>query len=90
MEFNISDEKLEQIIEKEAARYVAARIERVMNDGKAYWFSQQNIENLTRDIIARKIIFDSVDQIYDLLKTEEFLRRISDCIVGHLKDSMYE
>ena len=86
MDFNISDEKLEQIIEKEIGRYVRDRVERVMNDGKAYWFSQQNIENITRDVVMRKVTSDLMSQIFNSLKTDEFLKRLSDCIAGQMRD----
>ena len=65
MDFNISDEKLEQIIEREIGRYVRDRVERVMNDGKAYWFSQQNIEEITRDVVMRKVTSDLMSQIFN-------------------------
>lgn len=38
MEFSLSDEKLERLVEKEIAHYVREQVERVMNNGKAYWF----------------------------------------------------
>lgn len=90
MDFNISDEKLEQLVEKEIAHYVRERVERVMNDGKAYWFSQQNIENITRDVVMRKVTTDSVKQIIDMIKTDEFIHRLSDCIAGQIRDYICE
>lgn len=89
MDFNISDEKLEQLVEKEIARYVRERVERVMNDGKAYWFSQQNIENITRDVVMRKITMDSLNEICQKLKTDEFIHRLSDCIAGQMRDCLF-
>lgn len=86
MDFNISDEKLEQIIEREIGRYVRDRVERVMNDGKAYWFSQQNIEDITRDVVMRKVTSDLMSQIFNSLKTDEFLKRLSDCIAEQMRD----
>lgn len=90
MEFNISNEKLEKLVEQEIARYVRERIERVMNDGKAYWFSQQNIENVTRDVVMRKITSDFMNKIFRALKTDEFLSRLSDCIAGQMRDYLCE
>lgn len=90
MELNISDEKLEMLIEKEIRRYVRDRIERVMNDGKAGWFSQQNIEIITREVVMQKIPSESISQICSMLKTDKFIQEISDCIAGEIRDYLFE
>ena len=90
MEFSLSDEKLEQLVEKEITHYVRERVERVMNNGKAYWFSQQNIENLTRDIIMRKISADFLNEICQMLKTDEFIHSLSDCIARQMIGCLFE
>lgn len=86
MNIELSEEKLNHLIEEEIKRYVKNRIEQTMNDGKAYWFSQQNIENITTDVIMYKVTSETIKQIIHSLMTDEFKHRLSDCIVDELKE----
>lgn len=90
MEFNISDEKISQLVEKEIARYVRDRIERVMNDGKAYWFSQQNIERLTQAIVYDKIRMTIIEDTIKSLDKDELTKKISDEIATRITNLLNE
>lgn len=86
MNIELSDEKINNLLEKEIQRYVRERVERVMNDGKASWFTQNNIENITRDIVNQKVPEEFIKQVCEKLKTDDFLHCLSDGIAIGLKD----
>lgn len=86
MNIELSEDKLNSLIEEEIKRYVKSRVERTMDNGKAYWFSQQNIENITIDVIMRKVTSEAIKQIIHSLMTDEFTHQLSDCIANELKE----
>lgn len=89
MNIELSDEKINDLVEKELRRCIEAKVEKVMNDGKAFWFTQQNIERLTRDVIIQKIPDEFIKQVCLELKKDEFLHRLSDSIADGLKTSLF-
>lgn len=90
MNFNISDEKISQLVEKEIARYIRDRIENAMNDGKAYWFSQHNIERLTREIVYDKIDRTIVEDVIRSLDKDELTKKISDETAVRITNLLFE
>lgn len=82
MNIELSDEQLNNLIQ----RCVSEKVERVMNDGKAFWFTQNNIENITRDIINQKIPEEFIKQVCKKLITDDFLHCLSDSIATRLRD----
>lgn len=86
MNIELSDEKINDLIEKELQRCIREKVERVMNDGKAFWFTQNNIENITRNIVNQKIPEEFIKQVCEKLKTDDFLHCLSDSIAIGLRD----
>lgn len=67
---------------------IKKRIEASMNDGKAYWFSQQNIQSLTyevvRSMIGEDIVKDAARR-FDVKECREYLsKRLADCILDQM------
>lgn len=90
MDFNISDEKLSQLVEKEIARYVRDRIETAMNDGKAHWFYQYNIERLTQEIIYDKIDRTIIEDTIKSLDKDELTKKISEEMAVRITNLLFE
>lgn len=85
MEINITDEQIQQMAEEEVRKYIVKKIQRVMDDGCAYWFTQQNIMNLTREAVYRKIDNTVVKDIMAQVDTNEITKIISKSIVDYLE-----
>ena len=85
MEINISDEQIQQMAKEEVRKYIAKRIENVMNDGCAYWFTQQSIMNITKEAVYRKIDNTVVKDIMAQVDTSEITKIIAKSIVDYLE-----
>lgn len=88
MNIELNDEKIKEIAEQEIKRYIAKKVDSVMNDGMAYWFTQQNIESITRDAVIRKIenmcFDDMVKSVRDSKTIEEIAKVLSNRFVSVL------
>lgn len=89
MNVEITDEKLSQLVEAEVRKYVGNRIERVMNDGKAHWFTQQNIERITRECAMSKIRNEVVSECVQSLDKKSVLEAITKGLVGEIGRSLF-
>ena len=55
MDINISDEKLAELAEQEVRKEISRRVQRVIDGGIAYWFSEQTIQRLTYECVDNMI-----------------------------------
>lgn len=85
MEINISDEQIQQMAKEEVRKYIAKRIENVMNDGCANWFTQQSIMNITKEAVYCKIDNTVVKDIMAQVDTSEITKIIAKSIVDYLE-----
>lgn len=90
MEINITDEQIQQMAEEEVRKYIAKKIQKVMDDGCAYWFTQQNIMNLTRGEVYRKIDNIVVQDMMAQVDADEIARTIAKAIVNYFGLGCYD
>lgn len=78
MNFEISEERIQQLAEDEICKYIANKITYVMNNGCANWFTQDNIKRITYTIVERMIDKEAIDLIIKSASNEEFVKSLSE------------
>lgn len=85
---NFDESMLRKLTEDNLNEAIKARVKKSMNDGKAYWFSQSNIEDLTFKAIKNMVDEEFVKEItrkFDIRECRELLsRRLADCILDQM------
>ena len=89
MNLEISEEKLASLVENEVRKHVANKVESIMNNGKAYWFTQQNIEHITRACIMDKISSEIVNGVVKSLDKKAISEALTKGLVSEIGTNLF-
>ena len=78
MDINISDEKLTELAEQEVRKEIRRRVQRVIDGGITYYFSEQTIQRLTYECVDNMISREFVKNALKDLDKDKVIKKLSD------------
>ena len=84
MDINISDEKLAELAEQEVRKEISRRVQRVIDGGIAYYFSEQTIQRLTYECVDNMINREFVKNALKGLDKDKVIKTLSDSIAKEI------
>ena len=84
MDINISDEKLAELAEQEVRKEISRRVQRVIDGGIAYYFSEQTIQRLTYECVDNMINREFVKNALKELDKDKVTKTLSDSIAKEI------
>lgn len=77
MEIQLSEEKIQEMVEAEIRKCVDRKIQYVMDNGCANWFTQQNIKMITERVVSDRINPKVIEDIIKGIDKEELVKKFS-------------
>ena len=88
MNINISDDKLTELAEQEVRKEISRRVQRVIDGGIAYYFSEQTIQRLTYECVNNMINREFVKKALENLDKDKVIKTLSDSIAKEIADRL--
>lgn len=88
MDINISDEKLTELAEQEVRKEIRRRVQRVIDGGITYYFSEQTIQRLTYECVDNMINREFVKNALKDLDKDKVIKKLSDSIAKEIADGL--